>query len=396
MKHLATILLALFVAAYGAAQETGAKSVSLLTCEPSNEQIYTAWGHTALRVCDPESGMDVVFNYGIFSFDDLGKFIYKFVKGETDYKLGTNTYQRSLREAVRKNAYLYEQKLNLTAGESEKVCDALFENAKPENCYYRYNFFYDNCATRPRAIIENAVEGSVAYPETPGTRTYRDIIHELLRDMPWYTFGIDLCLGSPTDETVEGTDIQFLPMEMMKSFSEATKANGEPLVEETQTLYTPIEIDEDAGLTSHLTPTPVCWTLLILIIAHTLFYSTLKRDDRWFDALLFGTAGTVGMLLFFLSFISVHPCTFPNYNLLWLNPLQFVFAASLATNRLESWKKRFHLLNMGCVATAILAWCGACQQELQPGFLPLMLMLGLRSAHWVKPNFFDLGKKKSN
>lgn len=399
MKYL-TILFITLLSILGAnAQEENqvekkGKTITLLTCEPSNLQIYTAWGHTALRVQDPENGIDMVFNYGIFSFDELGKFIYRFVKGETDYMLGVNTFQRSKREAVHKNAYLYEQELNLTEAEKERLCKALFENAKPENRYYRYNFFFDNCATRPRVLIEKSMDGEINYPAVTNQRTYRDIIHELLKEMKWYTLGIDLCMGSPTDEIVTGKDILFLPVELMNSFDGSTKANGEALVKAKETLYTPIGQEAEEDLGSRIPPIVACWVLFILIIIHTFFYTTLGAGDKWFDALLFGIAGLVGFAIFLLSFFSEHPCTFPNFNLLWINPLQLIFAFSLISKKGEGWKRKYHLLNLGLICvTLLLGWT---MQRFNPCSIPLMLCLALRSLHWVKPNFFNLRQKKAN
>lgn len=396
MKHIATILITLLSFLNISAQEQNRKIISLLTCEPSNNQIYTAWGHSALRVCDPENGIDMVFNYGIFSFDEIGTFIYRFVKGETDYMLGVSTFQHSKRDAVRKNAHLYEQVLNLNDEETEKICDALFENAKPENCYYRYNFFYDNCATRPRVVIEKSVDGEITYPQTDNRRTYRDIIHEMLKEMKWYTLGIDMCMGSPTDNVVEGKDIQFLPIEMMKCFEEAAKPNGEKLVKETNLIYTPIAQETEADFASKINPAFACWMLLVLIIVHTLFYTYINKNDKWFDGLFFGIAGLIGFALSLLSFFSEHPCTFPNFNLLWINPLQLIFAISLISKRGENVKNKFHQLNLGLIGITIITGWTILPQELNINCLPLMLSLATRSLHWLKPNFFKIGQKKAN
>lgn len=395
MKYIAIILVSLLSLVGVTVQGTEAKTISLLTCEPSNDQVYTAWGHTAVRVQDPTNGIDMVFNYGIFSFDDIGKFIYKFVKGETDYMLGVSTFQRSKRDAIKKNAKLYEQTLNLTEEEKDKICDALFENAKPENRYYRYNFFYDNCATRPRIIIENAINGEVTYPETQNERTYRDIIHELLSEMRWYTLGIDICLGSPTDEVVKGKEIQFLPVEMMKCFAKAQKADGTPIVKETHILYTPVSRTEEKDLPSRISPTFACWTFLLLIIAHTFFYTYIRKNDKWFDAFLFGVAGLVGLGVFALSFFSVHPCVFPNFNLLWVNPLQLIFALSLVTKKGSEWKRKYQILNFVLIMTVILLGWTILPQRFNINALPLMLSLAIRALHWFKPNLFELAQKKA-
>ena len=167
-KRLITILLTLFtsISAYGqedplAIPISEEATISLLTSGPSKMAIFTAWGHTAIRVKDPQTGLDIIYNYGIFSFGKPLSFVSRFVSGQTDYRLGRSSMRRSIEETIEKNADYYEQELNLTQQEKEKLYNALIENYRPENRVYRYKYFSDNCATRPRTLIRECINGKL-------------------------------------------------------------------------------------------------------------------------------------------------------------------------------------------------------------------------------------------
>ena len=275
--------------------------VSILTSTPSPAAVYTLWGHTAIRV--KTDSTDNVYNYGVFMFDE--GFVYKFVKGETDYWVEHEPYASARSIAVYKNVYLYEQVLNLTEEQAVGIARALLENEKHENRFYRYNYFYDNCATRVRDIVERY--SNIAYPPIQNTTTYRDEIHSLVSENPWLSFGIDLCLGSKADEIVDGRALMFLPCKMMQIFDEARLENGENIVKEKKKLVVPIMYD--AVETVAITPSVVAWMLFFLILAYTLMQLRVNSSNVIFDCVMFIAYGLLGTLIAFLVFVSEHPCT---------------------------------------------------------------------------------------
>jgi len=362
--------------------------ISLLTSSPTESEIYTAWGHTAIRVKIPAENTDVVFNYGIFSFGD--DFLYKFVKGETDYRLAVCHFESALEDARdEKNVFMYEQVLNLTETEKDALIAALWENYKPENRYYRYNFFFDNCATRPLWQIEKAVDGEIRYPVFNNTYTFRDLIYQKLENSPWFAFGIDLCLGSETDRVVTDRELLFLPEDLMRSFAESTIQVGDsirPLISETHILNLPKKtFTFDGFITDAFTPLVVCWILFFLIVAHTIFYNYKKKNDLWLDVMLFFVYGLLGCLIFFLAFFSEHPSTNPNYNLLWINPLQFIFAILVLFRKLRKALAYYQIVNMLLLLIAVFGWYFI-PQHYNSAFFPLILILMIRSANYVYHN----------
>mgnify|MGYP000450229854 FL=1 len=185
-------------------------AVSLITCEPG-PQIYELYGHTAIRIRHMRTGDDVAFNYGMFNFN-APNFVMRFVLGETDYMLGVYPYEDFLEEYRLRGSKVIEQTLNLTAQEKERLLRALAENARPENCTYRYNFLYNNCTSQARDIIERCIDGAIVYPVDNKEESYRQIIHYYTAGSPWSEFGQDILLGAAADRPITQREKMFAPL----------------------------------------------------------------------------------------------------------------------------------------------------------------------------------------
>jgi hypothetical protein len=131
------------------AQDSSHIRISLLTCTPGDE-LYSTFGHSALRVTDSSSVSDIVFNYGTFNFDDPGFYI-KFIRGKLLYYVSTADFPDFKEEYQNTNRGMTEQVLNLSAPEKLALMHFVYNNAKEQNRYYQYDFFLDNCTTRLRA-----------------------------------------------------------------------------------------------------------------------------------------------------------------------------------------------------------------------------------------------------
>ena len=196
-RYLIALLLA-FVATFAAKAQIFNDStyrVSIITCYPG-QQVYALYGHTAIRIQNGDR--DMAYNFGMFSFNKPN-FIYRFVKGETDYALGSYPFVYFMPEYIQRNSKVVEQVLNIDNNQARALYEKLEYLALPENREYRYNYVLDNCATRPRDLVEEAV-GGINYPVPADTTlTFRDIMCQYSPNYPWYQFGIDLALGSGID-----------------------------------------------------------------------------------------------------------------------------------------------------------------------------------------------------
>ena len=260
--------------------------VSLLTCSP-HEEIYSLYGHTALRWHDLRKGEDIAFNWGVFDFKKPF-FVGRFVFGLTDYELGAYPYPLFRQEYKKYGSGITEQVLNLRPEEKMAIKEALIRNMQPENKVYRYNYFYDNCSLRPRNLIERCISGEVKYVAREDYQpTYREMVHGCVRNHPWTAFGNDMLLGIRADMKTDLRQQEFLPLNLLYDFDRATiYADGEyrPLVKEKRiALQAGVQvIEEDFPLT----PIQCAWVLFIVSAGIAFIEWKQKKRFRYWDALL--------------------------------------------------------------------------------------------------------------
>ena len=136
-----------------AAQELSTKArVMLLTVSPGHEELYAAFGHSAIYIHDPEKHIDKVYNYGTYYYNQP-HFYLNFARGYLLYGLSVSTYDRFQGYYAYFNRQVVAQVLDLSLEQRQQVFDFLENNALPENSMYYYDYFYDNCATRIRDVF---------------------------------------------------------------------------------------------------------------------------------------------------------------------------------------------------------------------------------------------------
>lgn len=318
--------------------------ISVLTCSPGSEA-YSVYGHSAIRVNDPVARYDVVFNYGIFDFS-TPNFLYRFAKGETDYLLGAYKFSDFYEEYVAEKRSVFEQILDLRQNEKQKIFDFLLWNAKPENRVYRYNFFFDNCATRVRDVIEAGVNGTVIFSEKNHTeKTFRQLIKEYHRKLKWLNFGIDLVVAAPADKVASVKEEMFLPDYLMNHFSTATiqtDIGPRPLVKSKHAVYTaPVVKSSTFSITS---PFIVFSVLLILGAFYSVRQYRRNKITHWLDYIIYGINGLMGIILLWFVLYSEHPAMRPNYNLLWAIPLNLFFIIIWKVKRWRKFTRYYHFI----------------------------------------------------
>ncbi len=322
-KRLLFILLwVLYVVNLAAQTLSDSARISLLTCTPG-DYVYSQYGHSAIRVFDPVNKLDITFNYGIFSFD-TEDFYLKFIKGETDYQLGVEDTRSFLWSSEYIGRTTYEQALNLGHTQRQAIFDALLENYRPENRFYRYNFVFDNCATRPYLLLKRAlgadsiIDGYSAKISTE-ERTYRTLISHYSRAHAWVDFGVNLIFGKDADKEMTPEERLFLPEELMHYVANTMLVDGTSLTDAED--VEPFAIE---GTPWYLSPNLLVALLCAILLIFTYLDLRHKRISWWFDAFLFALYGILGSISFFLTFFSLHPLVGENYNLLFYSPLMFL------------------------------------------------------------------------
>lgn len=300
--------------------------VSVLTCSPGSKA-YELYGHTGLRYCNENRGVDVVFNYGFFDFD-APNFIWRFIIGETDYMVGAVPYDIFCRDYLQRGSAVVEQQLELTSQQENELFDMLVRNCRPENRIYRYNYFYNNCTTKIRDKVEQVTE-NVVYDSSAKYPTLRDALNAMLADSPWYAFGINLLLGADIDRRTTVRELQFIPNNFMADLDNSyiISATGErvPFVKEKR-VHTP-ESDDASHLSSggnNFTPFNVALMLLVATFIVMSCEVRKKKTFWWFDVVIMVVQGLAGCLLLFMALFSQHPAVGNNWLLLLLNPLPLV------------------------------------------------------------------------
>ena len=298
---------------------------SLLTCQPHDE-VYSLYGHTAIRYHELKpGGLDLAFNYGVFDFKKP-HFVARFVFGLTDYELGAYPYKYFVKEYRRFGSMVTEQVLNLTDEEKMALHDALAINLRPENKIYRYNYFYNNCTTKARDIIESCINGKVEYAGRENyTPSYRDMVHSMTRNNPWSRFGNDLLLGIKADWKTDLRQQEFLPGNLLYDFDHAQiYSNGSyrPLIKERR-------IAVPAGvqiIESGFPLTPLACAAILLAVGIVIFFFEWRKKRAFvlWDVLLMITTGTIGIVLTLMLF-SQHPTVSLNLQIILCNPLPWLF-----------------------------------------------------------------------
>lgn len=363
---------------------------SIVTCD-AGEKIYQLEGHAALRLRRqsllPDQSFDVVINWGVFDFASPN-FVYRFVKGETDYMACCYPFDLFMEEYLVEQRQVVEQTLNLSQQEATRLFYLAMVNVQPENCVYRYNYVNDNCATRPIAMIEAAIGGTVEFHDTiaDGT-TFRSEMARYHANYPWYQFGIDLALGSGLDQPITTRQATFAPLKLRETLETATATTHLTTDGDTRKLVTATKVlyaGAPGGMVKAATPfilSPMALAILLLLVTIAISISDKRRKrlSRWFDSVLFGTFFAASLVVTFLIFISTHEASSPNWLFLWLNPLTIIGAVGIWIKRCERVVYCYQICNFVAVLT-LLVGSHLMGQVLNAAFPLLILCDLIRSA----------------
>lgn len=342
--------------------------ISILTCSPGAE-LYSLFGHTAIRVSDPSQRFDYVFNFGTFDFETQG-FYLKYAQGLLLYQLAITSYPHFLSSYQEENRSVYSQPLKLDSLEKQTLFDLLLENHRPENRSYLYNFLFDNCTTRSRDIVQKSLPLPINWHLANTDKNFWNLLDEYLRVSPWVKWGIHTILGQPGTRKATTFEYMFLPDYLMYGLDSATY-NGKPLVEKTETLYQapPLRVNTPWYLSPWFVFS-LGVLLLILLLQNRKSLMLLNTVT----CLFFLFTGIVGVLIVFLGFFTEHPITAPNWNILWANPLNLIVVWFIFFRQLPRIVRVYFNLYILLLAIAIPVWFLA-QPAVPLASLPFILMM---------------------
>jgi hypothetical protein len=374
------LLLALPLGSIAQGDSSGLR-VSLLTCSPGSE-LYSTFGHSALRIVDSAAGTDIVYNFGVFDFYDPD-FYLKFVRGKLLYYLDQQAFQDFIYGYELEGRQISEQVLALPAGRKIKLQRYLFHKVRPENRSYKYDFLFDNCTTRLRDLILKAApeKGRLVCVPRPGEQTFRKHLHAYLdgNGKDWSKLGIDMLLGRRLDRLMSDNEAMFLPDYLEKGI-DGTTLNGQPLVSEKKLIL-------PRRLQASPTPEPPMSLIILGIIAGFMILAskakqpTLVKLAGLGDFLLFFSIGMIGLLLVLMWTATDHQICKDNMNLLWALPTHLPAAFLMRSS--SRWVKGY-FKGIAWLSMILLFGWPALTQALNLSLLPIVVWTGFSALRLSK------------
>ena len=352
--------------------------ISIVTCAPGDE-LYSIFGHTAIRIIDSTQKTDLIFNYGTFNFDDPD-FYSKFVRGKLNYFLSVEEFPAFMYEYQVTHRSVTEQELLLTNSTKKAINEAIAKNLVGNNRYYKYDFLYDNCTSRVKDILTKYAGMKTDRQLVPQGTSFRDMIHEYLNrgGLSWTKLGMDILLGSPSDKQVTIDESMFLPDYLLKGIDSSANSSN-PVLLKKQSLL----IARKSGHTSHINLPVIIFAILstLILLVSFLQNKMAVKITVMCDSFLLLVTGLIGWLLLFTWFGTDHTSFAVNYNLLWALPTNMV--AAFAVWRKRGWLQKYFLISALVYGLLLVFWYWL-PQQINPAFIPIVLVLFVRSASNAK------------
>ena len=367
--------------------------ISVLTCDPGNE-IYSLFGHSALRIKNPINGQDLVVNWGLFEFSESQfQFGYDFAKGRLKYYMGIQLMSNFITEYRRSKRGIREQVLNLSNQEKYQIIQLLEENYKPENRKYKYEFFYDNCSSRLRDVIKKVFGENINFYQSPKSNkfTFRETIHLYLESFPWLKLGIDLVLGKKIDKLVSNENLMFLPLNVEEIFDKSLVENNGSIKNLVKSKNTLIESFENKNKLNNIG----FYSWILLAITLSLIVFKLDKALRVWSSLNLFIIGLLGIVLVFMWIGTDHNATKMNFNLLWASPFHFILIFCLIKKSWNNFTYWYLILSLILIFTTILFWF-TLTQEFNSFVKPIILELVIIYYYYFKKCGFQINLGKTN
>jgi Domain of unknown function (DUF4105) len=351
--------------------------VSIITCGPG-AALDALFGHNAIRIHDPVWGIDETYGYGSFDFS-TPNFYLKFTQGKLMYEADKIPFNRFVQGYQYENRWIYEQVLDLDSLSKQEIYDFVEWNILPENKKYKYDFFFDNCATKMRDIVKDVVGADLVFSGDYLTekRSFRDLLREMNGTMPWISLGMDIALGAPIDPKATAEEHMFLPNYVLSGYDNAAvMKNGiaRPAIKSERMIFQPVETDDKKGL---MTPMVIFSVLLLLVLGVTYKDYKSKKRTKIIDFLLFLLTGLVGVTVILLWTATEHAGMRNNLNVLWAFAPNLVVAFYMLKDNPPKWVRSYARILFILLIMMVLIWTVGIQVY-STALIPFVLLIGIR------------------
>jgi hypothetical protein len=378
MKRSLLTILAVLLVNLGSifSQVSNDTTFYLITCDPGIET-YSVYGHSALRVVMPGTQSDMVYNWGVFDFN-TPNFVWKFAKGRLNYMLGVYPYNRFLQDYMMENRAVISQEINLEPVEKLRLMLLLQENMRPENRNYRYDFFYDDCSTRIRDLLEKILGDKLIYPpdQRNDAPTFREKIGSHLLMYPWLKMGTDLLMGTPGERKTSFRDRMFLPEDLQRNLTQAVVNRDRKMVPLVQSAATILDFPPPDVKTGFYATPVFIFTLLFIVLV--VISALLKNSPvmNYIDIAIFLAYSVLSLLMIFFNFFTDHLQMRLNLSIIWFNPFIIFCLYTLITGkRSYLWFRLVFFLALIFIPLIIVI-----PNAFNSSFVPVIFILLLRSS----------------
>lgn len=281
---------------------------SVLTCGNGN-QLYSIFGHTALRIFDPANHLDIVYNYGTFDFS-TPNFYLKFIKGDLQYFISVSRFDHFLYAYEQDNRDVWEQIINLQFEQKQELFNRLQKAVNTEDRYYTYKFIDRNCTTMVVDQLNTTLGQPVIKKVGNTEESYRHVINPFLEDLFFEKLGINIIFGHRPDHAASQL---FLPIEFLESLKTAT-IDGNQIASEVVTHY-----QQDSEIIKSN-----WWNSMYVFLGILLLLIMTRNAKIYLSFLTF--CGLLGTFLLSVGLFSEHKEVLWNYNAILFNPLLLVLS----------------------------------------------------------------------
>jgi len=350
--------------------------VSLITYTPG-EEVYQAFGHSAIRVKDDLLSIDRLYNFGVFDFE-TPDFYLKFVHGDLLYELAVSPGEEEISIVGAYGQGVTELLLNLSQDQKQTLFEALEINLLPENRFYRYDAILDNCSTRPRDVLER-ITGSPITERGAGNETFRQMLNPYLTRIPWIGFGISLILGAKVDRLASPREACFLPADLERAV-QTSKNGDQSLTAGKRELFPPETLPNSLFFLAPI------WIFYSGGILWFLFWLLRRKGHSiWPTALALTMFGLTGTFLLVVSLWTRLWVLHENCNLLWLIPFHLPAGILLFFAESRPFLLLWYLRLAFVAACAFVCFSFLLPQRFNPAIFPLLLIIAWRCALEVVP-----------
>ena len=333
------------------------------------EIFWERFGHNSIIIDDGKQATS--YNFGFFDPTEAD-FAANFIKGRMNYILAALPLEQDLSYYRETGRGVSIQWLNLSDAQKQQINARLQFLAKPENAHYQYDYYRNNCATKVRDVLDEALGGVLNKQLTASSlgNTYRSESVRLAWPAKWMAMGFDLALSGNADKPLSKWQDAFIPMLLQQSLARIKLNDGRALVSENQNVLPHRLIQPPSELPQ--------WSLMAMVIGLALagIFMLAKRKPRILQLMILSfwlLSGLLGWVMVLVWVGTEHIFTHGNENILLFSPLAWLaFGLYFVQHKSEHFSKAYQgvLLLMAVMAVGAV-------------FLKFMPFSSQQNMHWI-------------